>query len=35
VMEEAASERRQSRREERQDGDHTHYTAPLRKTLVV
>jgi hypothetical protein len=35
VMEEAASERRQSHREDRQDGDHTHYTAPLRKTLVA
>src|SRR5262249_61351857 len=28
VVEEAASERRQSHRENRQDGDHTHYTAP-------
>ena len=31
VMEEAASERQQSHREDRQDGDHTHYKLPLRK----
>jgi len=32
VMEEAASQWNQSHREDRQDGDHTHYKTPLRKT---
>jgi hypothetical protein len=32
VVEEAASKWHQSHREDRQDGDHTHYKPPLRKT---
>jgi hypothetical protein len=32
VMEEAASQRHQSHRDDRQDGDHTHYMSPATQT---